>query len=78
MTIIVHSVTAIEDLLKRGLTPGTDNRDALVALGFQRLYPHFRAGYKSTIWERSIVLALRSRSGQRIQARQRAILDLSA
>jgi hypothetical protein len=38
----------------------------------------FRAGYESTIWERSIVLALRFRSGQRMQARQRAILDLSA
>jgi hypothetical protein len=78
MTTIVHSAAAIQAMLTRGLTPTTDNRDALIDLGFQRAYPQFRAGYESTIWERSIVLEIRARNGERMLGRQRAFLDRSA
>jgi hypothetical protein len=78
MTTIVHSAAAIQDLLRRGLTPTTDNRDALIDLGFQRAYPQYAAGYEATIWERSIVLEVRARNGDRMLARQRAFLDRSA
>lgn len=78
MTTIVHSAAAIQDLLRRGLTPTTDNRDALIDLGFERAYPQFRAGYESTIWERSIVLEVRAPNGDRMLGRQRAFLNLQA
>jgi hypothetical protein len=78
MTTIVHSAAAIQDLLRRGLTPTTDNWDALIDLGFERAYPQFRTGYESTIWERSIVLEVRARNGDRMLGRQRAFLNLSA
>jgi hypothetical protein len=71
---IVHSAAAIQDLLRRGLTPTTDNRDALLGLGFERAYPQFLRGYESSIWERSIVLERRARDGSRMLARQRAFL----
>jgi hypothetical protein len=74
---IVHSAAAIQDMLRRGLTPTTDNRDALLGLGFERAYPQFLRGYESTIWERSIVLDVRARDGSRMLARQRAFLRRS-
>jgi hypothetical protein len=54
MQPIVHSTEAILELLRRGLAPLTDNRDAVVVLGFDRAYPQIRAGYKSMIWERVV------------------------
>ena len=78
MTTIVHSAGAIQDLLRRGLTPTTDNREALIDLGFERAYPQYRAGYESTIWERSIVLEIRARTGERMLGRQRAFLSRPA
>jgi hypothetical protein len=71
---IVNSVDAIESLLRRGLSPITDNRDALLALGFARAYPQSSRGYESTIWERSVEHS-RNSFGQRVLARQRAFLD---
>jgi hypothetical protein len=71
---IVHSAAAIQEMLRRGLTPTTDNRDALLGLGFERAYPQFLRGYESTIWERSIVMERRARDGSRMLGRQRAFL----
>jgi hypothetical protein len=71
---IVLSADAIESLLLRGLSPITDNRDALLALGFARAYPQIQRGYESTIWERSVEHT-RAASGHRALARQRAFLD---
>jgi hypothetical protein len=36
------------------MSPLTDNRNALLALGFERAYPQVPQGYDSTIWERSV------------------------
>ena len=69
-----HSMDAITLLLNRGLSPTTDNRDALLALGFVRAYPHVSRGYESTIWERSVERS-RTADGHRRLARERAFLD---
>jgi len=70
---IVHSAAEIAALLQLGLTPITDNAEALAQLGFERAYPHLDAGYESTVWERSSPQARRS-SGERVTARERAFL----
>lgn len=74
---IVHTVDAIELLLRRGLSPITDNHDALVALGFVRAYPQLSHGYESTIWERSVEYS-GAANGRRRLARERAFLDRRA
>jgi hypothetical protein len=73
MKIIVQSAEELVAILRRGLCPLTDNRDALMALGFERAYPHVRGGYESTIWERSVERDRRS-DGRRALARERAYL----
>jgi hypothetical protein len=70
---VVHSAEDVEMLLRRGLSPITDNRDALIALGFERAYPQVRTGRESTIWERAIEHHPTS-DGHRTLARQRAYL----
>jgi hypothetical protein len=72
MDSIVHTLPAIEHMLRLGLTPITDNADALAALGFERAYPQIKRGYESTIWERSIERRRISYDGQRRLARERA------
>jgi hypothetical protein len=71
----VHSLEAIEALLRRGATPRTDNRDALIALGFVRSSPHASGDHDEKIWERSVDRAERSISGHRVMVRERAILE---
>lgn len=78
MRAIVHSTADIENLLHRGLTPVTDNRAALLDLGFQRAYPQIVRGYDATIWERAIDATSRSRDGSRMLVRQRALLETHA
>ena len=78
MRAIVHSTADIENLLHRGLTPITDNRTALLELGFQRAYPQIVRGYDATIWERAVDAATRARDGQRMLVRQRALLEINA
>jgi hypothetical protein len=73
MQAVVHSIEAIEALLRRGLSPLTDNRDALVVLGLRRAYPQIRSDSESTVWERSLELPRRS-DGRRALARERAYL----
>jgi hypothetical protein len=74
MQSLAHTASDIQNLLRVGLVPITDNADALARLGFQRAYPQIRKGYDSTIWERSIDIDSRSRDGKRLMARQRAYL----
>ena len=74
MQSLVHTASQIQNMLRIGLAPITDNADALVNLGFQRAYPQVPKGYDSTIWERSIDIDRRSREGQRQMVRQRAYL----
>jgi hypothetical protein len=71
----VHGANDIENLLRRGLTPITDNAAALQGLGFERAYPQIEHGYDSTIWERAIVAPQCSRDGLRMLVRQRAFLE---
>jgi hypothetical protein len=78
MRTTVHSTVDIQNLLRRGLTPITDNRAALVELGFQRAYPQAARGYEATIWERAIDAAKRSPDGHRVLIRQRALLEIPA
>ena len=70
---VVHSIEAILALLRRGLTPVTDNREAILVLGFVRAYPRVRCGYESTIWERSVE-ELRQDGGPRRAAMERLYL----
>jgi len=71
---IAHTTQEIEADLRRGLTPQTDNQEALIELGFVRSSPHLGHGYESTIWERSRDRAERAPSGLRLFVRERAIL----
>ena len=74
--VTVRRKEDIEMLLARGLAPITDNRDALLELGFERSYPQVSRGHESTVWERSIDRGYRSTSRglRRVLARQRAFL----
>jgi hypothetical protein len=73
MNLVVHVSEELVALLRRGLSPITDNRDALLALGFERAYPQVPKGRDSTIWERSIERPRRP-DGHRVLARERAYL----
>jgi hypothetical protein len=73
----VHSIEAIEALLRRGTTPKTDNRAALVALGFVRATPVGEEAREETLWERSVDHTQRTASGHKILVRERAVLEKS-
>lgn len=70
---IAHSREHIELMLLHGLTPLTDNRNALLALGFERAYPQVTRGYEASLWERDIEHNAAS-SLRRVRYRQRAVL----
>ena len=70
---IVRVAEELVALLRRGMSPVTDDRDILLALGFERAYPQVTNGYESTIWERSIEHHRRP-DGLRVLARERAYL----
>lgn len=69
----VHFAEELVALLRRGMNPVTDDRNVLLALGFERAYPQVSEGYESTIWERSIEHHRRP-DGLRVLARERAYL----
>jgi hypothetical protein len=73
VNIIAQSADELVVILQRGLSPLTNNRDALLALGFERAYPQVRTGHDSTIWERTIDHHRRP-DGYRVMARERAYL----
>jgi hypothetical protein len=76
----VHTTAEIEQMLMLGLSPITDNADALYQLGFERAYPQARSGYDATIFERAIDQGYRQTSSglRRVMVCQRAFLDPSA
>ena len=77
MPTLVHSVSEIQDLLRRGLTPITDNRAGLIELGFAPV----RADELHSLdemWERSADHPQRAANGQRMLVRQRAVLTTRA
>jgi hypothetical protein len=69
----VHLADELVALLRRGMSPVTDDRNVLLSLGFERAYPQVPEGYESTIWERSIEHHRRP-DGLRVLARERAYL----
>jgi hypothetical protein len=71
--MIAHVAEELVTQLRRGMSPVTDNRDVLLALGFERAYPQVPHGYESTIWERSVEHHRRP-DGLRVLARERAYL----
>jgi len=71
----VHTTEAIEALLRRGVTPKTDNLDALLELGFSRSIPQAADGYDASLYERSVEHDRRSSDGSRLFVRERAVLD---
>ena len=73
---LTHTAEEIAALLRRGLSPITDNREALLELGFERAYPQIRSGYDATIWERAIEHRSAT-DGRRVLARERAFLVAS-
>jgi hypothetical protein len=75
MSIKVRTASAIEELLRRGLTPITDNREALVQLGFERAFPRIDRGWEASVWERSIDTGRRSKDGRAVPVQQRALLE---
>ncbi|MGA2394861.1 MAG: hypothetical protein ABSH03_16090 [Candidatus Lustribacter sp.] len=54
MDTLCHTREEIERLALRLPCVPTDNREALVALGFERLYPQAVSGYDSHLWTRSV------------------------
>jgi hypothetical protein len=71
-----HSLDAIQHTLRRGLTPVTENREALLQLGFSRAYPQIAHGYEASLWERAVEHRHRAVDGSRRLARERAILAM--
>jgi hypothetical protein len=51
---VLHSQEEIERALPRLPCVPTDNRDALLTLGFQRMYPQVLSGYDSHLWSRAV------------------------
>jgi hypothetical protein len=76
MDALFHSREEIERGLRRLHCVPTDNRDALLALGFQRIYPQASSGNDSHLWVRSIDSGWGSAFGQgRKLLMQRAFLE---
>lgn len=77
MDTLCHTQEEIERLAFRLPCVPTDNRDALVALGFERMYPQAMSGYDSHLWARSVDAGYNSDGGigRRKLIVQRAFLD---
>ena len=71
----VHTIEAIEALLRRGSTPKTDNLDALLELGFARSIPRAEDGYDATLFERGREHDRRASDGSRLFIRERAVFE---
>jgi len=74
---LVHTAKDIERMLALGLSPITDNAEALATLGFERAYPRARCGYDATVYERSIDYGFRQTANglRRVMVSQRAFLN---
>ena len=76
MDALLHSREEIESALVRLHCVPTDNREALLALGFQPMYPQASKGHESRLWSRSIESGCGSSlSNGRSLVMQRAYLE---
>jgi hypothetical protein len=72
---LCHTREEIERLAIRLPCVPTDNRDALLELGFERMYPQAASGYESRMWVRSVDSGyIGSATGRKLVV-QRAFLD---
>jgi hypothetical protein len=77
MDALCHTREEIERVAMRLPCVPTDNRDALIELGFERMYPETASGYESRLWTRSVDSGyVGSGSGRKLII-QRAFLDAS-
>jgi hypothetical protein len=66
----IHTRAEIERQLRLRLVPRTDNRDALIELGFTPAYPHLaRDVYYGALWMRAIDAHKDSAAGRRSDAK---------
>jgi hypothetical protein len=72
---LCHTREEIERLVLRLPCVPTDNRDALLELGFERMYPQVASGYESRLWMRSVDSGYAGPSKGRKFIVQRAYLD---
>jgi len=74
-----HECEDIEWAAVRFSCVRTDNRDALIALGFQPMYPNAGSEYEKHIWARSVDCQPKTASANHLRYRiiQRAFLDES-
>lgn len=77
MDALCHSAEEIERAARFMPCVPTDNRDALIALGFEREYPQVASGYESRLWVRSVEYGYHSSGSSyaRKLVQQRAYLD---
>lgn len=54
MKTLFHSKDEIEHAALRLHCVPTDNRDALISLGFEPMYPQIASGYDSHLWGRVV------------------------
>jgi anti-anti-sigma regulatory factor len=75
-TSTVHTPEEIITMLDRGLAPITDNRSALVDLGFEPAQPTATRAHLAALWERTLNLGYRvtDRGYRQVSVRQRAFL----
>jgi hypothetical protein len=78
MNALCHTQEEIARLASRLPCVPTDNRDALIALGFERMYPQAVSGYESHLWMRSVDSGYAGAAGGRKLIVQRAFLDAPA
>jgi hypothetical protein len=73
---VAHSAEEVARLLKKRLPVVTDNRSALIELGFVPAYPQCTSGCESTVWERLVDCGYREteRGIRRVVAREQAYL----
>jgi hypothetical protein len=62
----VHTAAEIERMLSLGLSPITDNVQALTELGFERSFPQAKnGGYEASVYERFVERGNRRNKAQR-------------
>lgn len=74
MDVLCHAREEIERLALRLPCVPTDNHDALIELGFERMYPRAASGYESRLWVRSVDSGYVGSNGRKFIV-QRAFLD---
>jgi hypothetical protein len=77
MDTLCHTEEEIERAALRLPCVPTNNREALIALGFERMYPQAVSAYESRLWVRTVSSPCNSGSARNGQKRiiARAFLD---